>query len=221
MKVSITYRKLIFALIIKYHPNKSMIPLEILEKYDAVRRLYKKSEVIFDKDKLATHYYQIISGAVKMNNFNDEGREFIQGFFYAKHCFGEPPLFLNRTYPANAEAIEDSELICISKTNFLKLISENPSVSIMMIENLAQRLHYKSVMAAEISTQDSEHRLLQLFDYSIAYFNFKKEEDGYHIDLTRQQMGDLTGLRVETVIRTIKTLEKKGELKIVNRKVYR
>ena len=221
MKVSITYRKLIFALIIKYHPNKSMIPLEILEKYDAVRRLYKKSEVIFDKDKLATHYYQIISGAVKMNNFNDEGREFIQGFFYAKQCFGEPPLFLNRTYPANAEAIEDSELICISKTNFLKLISENPSVSIMMIENLAQRLHYKSVMAAEISTQDSEHRLLQLFDYSIAYFNFKKEEDGYHIDLTRQQMGDLTGLRVETVIRTIKTLEKKGELKIVNRKVYR
>ena len=221
MKVSITYRKLIFVLIIKYHPNKSMIPLEILEKYDAVRRLYKKSEVIFDKDKLATHYYQIISGAVKMNNFNDEGREFIQGFFYAKQCFGEPPLFLNRTYPANAEAIEDSELICISKTNFLKLISENPSVSIMMIENLAQRLHYKSVMAAEISTQDSEHRLLQLFDYSIAYFNFKKEEDGYHIDLTRQQMGDLTGLRVETVIRTIKTLEKKGELKIVNRKVYR
>ena len=198
-----------------------MIPLEILEKYDAVRRLYKKSEVIFDKDKLATHYYQIISGAVKMNNFNDEGREFIQGFFYAKQCFGEPPLFLNRTYPANAEAIEDSELICISKTNFLKLISENPSVSIMMIENLAQRLHYKSVMAAEISTQDSEHRLLQLFDYSIAYFNFKKEEDGYHIELTRQQIGDLTGLRVETVIRTIKTLEKKEELKIINRKVYR
>ena len=119
-----------------------MIPLEILEKYDAVRRLYKKSEVIFDKDKLATHYYQIISGAVKMKNFNDEGREFIQGFFYAKQCFGEPPLFLNRTYPANAEAIEDSELICISKTNFLKLISENPSVSIMMIENLAQRLRF-------------------------------------------------------------------------------
>ena len=90
-----------------------------------------------------------------------------------------------------------------------------------MIENLAQRLHYKSVMAAEISTEDAEHRLLQLFDYSIAYFNFKKEEDGYHIELTRQQIGDLTGLRVETVIRTIKTLEKKEEVKIINRKVYR
>jgi CRP-like cAMP-binding protein len=68
-------------------------------------------------------------------------------------------LFLDRTYPANAEAVEDSELLCISKNNFLKLINENPAVSIKIIEVLAQRLHYKSVMAAEISTHDSEHRL--------------------------------------------------------------
>jgi CRP-like cAMP-binding protein len=198
-----------------------MIEIELLEKYDAVRKRYKKSEIIFEIDHLATHYYQITSGAVKMNNYNDEGREFIQGIFYANQSFGEPPLFLDRTYPANAAAVEDSELLCISKNNFLKLITENAAVSIKIIEILAQRLHYKSVMAAEISTHDSEHRLLQLFDYSISYLNFKKDINGYYIDLTRQQIGDLTGLRVETVIRTIKTLEKKGELKIVNRKVYR
>ena len=198
-----------------------MIDIDLLEKYEAVRKLYKKTEIIFEKDHLATHYYQIVSGAVKMNNFNDEGREFIQGIFYKDQSFGEPPLFLNRTYPANAEATEDAELLCISKENFLKLMFENPSVSIKIIEILAQRLHYKSVMAAEISTHDAEHRLLQLFDYSSTYFNLKKTKNGFHIDLTRQQIGDLTGLRVETVIRTIKILEKKGELKIINRKVYR
>ena len=198
-----------------------MIDIELLEKYEAVRKQYKKSEIIFQKDCLATHYYQIISGAVKMNNFNDEGREFIQGIFYENQSFGEPPLFLDRTYPANAEATEDSELICISRNNFMQLILENPSVSIKIIEYLAQRLHYKSVMAAEISNHDAEHRLLQLFDYSKTYFNFKITKHGFLIDLTRQQIGDLTGLRVETVIRTIKALEKKGALKIVNRKVYR
>lgn len=197
-----------------------MIDIALLEKYKAVRKQYKKFEIIFEKDHLATHYYQIISGAVKMNNFNDDGREFIQGLFYKDQSFGEPPLFLDRTYPANAEVTEDAELLCISKTDFLKLIFENPSVSIKIIEILAQRLHYKSVMAAEISTQDAEHRLRQLFDYSITYFDFKKTKHGFYIDLTRQQIGDLTGLRVETVIRTIKTLEKKGALKIVNRKVY-
>lgn len=198
-----------------------MIEIALLEKYNVMRKHYRKLEIIFKKDHLASHYYQIISGAVKMNNYNDDGREFIQGIFYANQSFGEPPLFLDRTYPANAEAVEDSEILCISKDNFLKLIAENPTVSISIIEILAHRLHYKSVMAAEISTHDSEHRLLQLFDYSISYLNFKKDNNGYAIDLTRQQMGDLTGLRVETVIRTIKTLEKKGELKIINRKVYR
>jgi CRP-like cAMP-binding protein len=61
-------------------------------------------------------------------------------------------------------ATEDSELLCISKHNFLKLITENATISIKIIQILSQCLHYKAVMAAEISTQDSEHRLLLLFD---------------------------------------------------------
>ena len=48
-----------------------------------------------------------------------------------------------------------------------------------------------------------------------------KDKNGYLVDFTRQQIGDLTGLRVETVIRAIKSLEKKRMLKIINRKVYR
>jgi CRP-like cAMP-binding protein len=54
--------------------------------------------------------------------------EFIQDF-YANHRFGEP-LFLDWIYPANTEATEDSELLCISKHNFLKLITENATISI-------------------------------------------------------------------------------------------
>ncbi|WP_035669655.1 Crp/Fnr family transcriptional regulator [Flavobacterium sp. 83] len=198
-----------------------MIATELLEKYGATLKLYKKTKTIFIEGNLAMHYYQILSGEVKMNNFNDDGREFIQGFFNKNQSFGEPPLFLNRPYPANAIAVEDSEILSISKDNFMKLLNENPSVSIKIIENLAQRLHYKSVMAAEISTHEPEHRVLRLIDYSIAYLNFKEDKNGYRIDLTRQQIGDLTGLRVETVIRAIKSLEKKGVLKIINRKVYR
>ncbi len=76
-------------------------------------------------------------------------------------------------------------------------------------------------MAAEISSQEPEHRLLKLIDYSITFFKIEKGKDGYKIDLTRQQMADLTGLRVETVIRAIKTLERKNEIKIINRKVFR
>ena len=198
-----------------------MITSELLEKYGAVKKSFDKNEIIFEEGNLPTHYYQIISGEVKMSNYNDDGREFIQGIFYKKQSFGEPPLFLNQNYPANAIAVDDSEIFLLSKNNFLKLLEENSVISLKIIENLAQRLYYKSVMAAEMSTREPEHRVLKLIDYGIAYFNFKKDANGFLINFTRQQIGDLTGLRVETVIRTIKALEKKGLLKIINRKVYR
>ncbi|WP_337968458.1 Crp/Fnr family transcriptional regulator [uncultured Flavobacterium sp.] len=198
-----------------------MIAIDLLEKYGALKKFFAKSETIFEEGNLPTHYYQIISGEVKMSNYNDDAREFIQGIFYKEQSFGEPPLFLNQKYPANAIAVEDSEVLLLPKNSFMKLLEENSAISLKIIENLAQRLYYKSVMAAEMSTQEPEHRVLKLIDHGIAYFNFKKDENGYLISFTRQQIGDLTGLRVETVIRTIKALEKKGVLKIINRKVYR
>lgn len=198
-----------------------MIASSLLQKYGVQIKSYSKNELIFEEGKSPSNYYQILSGEVKMNNFNDDGREFIQGFFNENQCFGEPPLFLNRDYPANAVAVEDVQLYVLPKTSFMELLHNNPDVSLKVIENLAQRLYYKSVMASEISNHEPEHRVLRLFDYSITFFNFKKDENGYLINLTRQQIGDLTGLRVETVIRAIKSLEKKGEVKIINRKVYR
>lgn len=198
-----------------------MIPQELLESQNASRKKYSKGDTIFREGELPVYYYQIIHGEVKMSNFNDDGREFIQGIFHDRQSFGEPPLFIERSYPAHAIAVTDCELFLLPKNKFRNLVKENDSVSLFIIENLAQRLHYKSVMAAEISSQEPEHRLLKLMDYSIRFFKIEKGKDGHRIDLTRQQMADLTGLRVETVIRAIKALEKKNLVKIINRKVYR
>jgi hypothetical protein len=50
-----------------------------------------------------------------MNNFNDEGRSLFKTFFMRITVLVSLRYF-DRTYPANAEAVEDSELLCISKT---------------------------------------------------------------------------------------------------------
>ena len=40
------------------------------------------------------------------------------------------------------------------------------------------------------------------------------------ICLTRQEIADFTGLRVETVIRTLKRMEQENKIEIRNRKLY-
>jgi hypothetical protein len=60
---------------------------------------------------------------------------------------------------------------CISKHNFLKLITENATISIKIIQILSQCLHYKAVMAAEIWL-----KILSIDScyYLIVYLNSKK-----------------------------------------------
>lgn len=199
-----------------------MIDPLILKKAGAKIIALHKGEILFEEGSAARYYFQVISGEIKMNNYNDEGKEHIQGIFGADKSFGEPPLFAGFKYPANAEAISDTKVWQLPKDNFLILLEQNPEIHHKFTSTLALRLYYKAIMVSEISTQEPEHRILRILDY------FKKNNQSksdysslYKIELTRQQLADLTGLRVETVIRAIKKLEQKGELSIIDRKVYR
>lgn len=198
-----------------------MIPIEALLEFGASKVSYPKGELIFSEGELAKNYYQVISGEVKMNNFNYDGKEFVQGIFYTGQSFGEPPLLADVKYPANAEAITDAELYKLHKIKFLELLQAHPDLHLQFTKTLASRLYYKAIIASELSTQEPEHRILRLLDYLKKHVHKLSEPYSFKVDLTRQQIADLTGLRVETVIRATKSLEKKNELKIKSRKVYR
>lgn len=198
-----------------------MISGDLLYSYGAQRVALKKKEVLFTIESKPRYYFQVISGKIKMNNFNADGKEFIQGIFTEGASFGEPPLFQNLGYPAQAEAVEDSELWKLEKEHFFKLLRENPEVHLELTRILAGRLHYKATMVAEISTENPEHRLLKLIDYFKSNIHKIPEGERYQVELSRQQMADLTGLRVETVIRAIKSLESKGLLTLHSHKILR
>jgi CRP-like cAMP-binding protein len=194
---------------------------QLLLEYGAKRKDYPQGSTIFSEGDAARYYWQIQAGEVKMNNFNEEGKEFIQGIFSEGESFGEPPLLVSKSYPANAVALTDVTLLQLPQAVFLTLLYEHPETSIALNKRLSNRLYYKSVMASEISSQDAEHRLLKLIDYLKYHVEGLKENETYCVQLTRQQLADLTGLRVETVIRSIKLLEKKGALSIKDRKIFR
>jgi len=195
-----------------------MIPEDLLLNYGAVLEEVPASEFLFMEKTPARSFYQIKTGEIKMFNMNENGKEFIQGFFYDGESFGEPPLLTDRKYPASASAVKSSQVYKLSKAKFLKLLTANPGIHLKLTKELANRLFYKATILNEISGHPPEHRILTLIDY------LKREEQiekDFKVNLTRQQIADLTGLRVETVIRAIKKLEQYGEIRIFKRKVYR
>ena len=197
-----------------------MIDKDLLILYGAKLVHFDKGEVLFQQGDHARYYHQILTGAVKMNNFNDGGKEFVQGFFNASEGFGEPALFLGEGYPANAVAICACHVYQLPKEKFLQIMAAYPHIHLEMTVTLARRLYYKTIMASEISNQEPEHRVIMLIHYFKTKVDKVAASDRYKVEITRQQIADLTGLRVETVIRAIKSLERKGRLTIENRKVY-
>ena len=53
-----------------------MIQKELLEQYGAVEKHFPKLAVIFEANTTANYYFQILSGEVKMNNYNDKVNNF-------------------------------------------------------------------------------------------------------------------------------------------------
>lgn len=194
-----------------------MIEKKLLQEYGAVEKYLPKGEMLFQEGEKAVFYYQIISGMVKMNNYNEQGQEMIQGVFLEGESFGEPPLFGHFPFPANAVAIEETHLICLEKNRFFTLLKEHNEISIFLLKVFSTRLRFKSIMAKEIKGYQSGHRIMTLLRYLKKKSRTKGE---YEVTITRQTIADLTGLRVETVIRTIKKLDKDGKLEIRNHKLY-
>lgn len=154
-----------------------------------------------------------------MCNCNDEGKEFIQGIFEPGQSFGEPPLFDNDSYPASAVADAPSTVIRLRKEQFLSLLKENFEIHFCFTQTLAKRLRFKSMISKEISSHGPTHRITALLNDYKKNLGLRNDQP-CKIELTRQQIADMTGLRVETVIRSIKLLEANGVLTIEKGKVF-
>jgi CRP/FNR family cyclic AMP-dependent transcriptional regulator len=195
-----------------------LVPVALLENFKARLVSVRKNHVLFSEGDPATDFYQVESGQIKMYVINMEGQEFTQGIFNPGESFGEPALLGGFKYPSGAMATEASKVWRLPKPEFLELLRHNFDIHIRLTEVLCKRLQYKSMILTEISSHEPEHRLSTVLKYFKSKLNAKDTSSSV-FPFTRQQLADMTGLRVETVIRTIKKMEKEGKLHLEGHKI--
>lgn len=196
-----------------------MIDIDLLLAWGAAFKKLKTNETIFEEGSKAQFYHQLVSGSVRWVNINNQGKEFIQLMVEPGESFGELPLFDDGVYAANAIANEDTVIIRLHKTTFHQLIDEHPPLQKGFIKLMCQRLRFKFFIVKEMANHDPTHSISSL----LHYLKLTKKSICPNCDmikLTRQQIANMTGLRVETVIRTIKNLQAKGEIIIQKGKVF-
>ncbi len=195
------------------------IDIDTLLAWGAAYKKVASEEIIFQEGMESSFYYQLVSGKVRWVNINDEGKEFIQTIIEPDECFGELPLFDGEPFAASAIADEDSVIIRLHRSTFQQVLKENPDLHFEFTRLLTQRLRFKFLILKELANHNPEGSISTLLNY------FKQTQKNIctkcnRLKLTRQQIADMTGLRVETVIRTMKFMQSKGDLQITKGKVY-
>ena len=196
-----------------------LISEQLLETYGATIEHYKQGDVIFSEHETPKNYYQVVSGGIKLNHYNEEGKELIFAILNQGLSVCEMLLFIDHTFPVNAVVFDQATVLRLSKARFLKMLEDHPTVSRDVNNFLAERLYQKYIMLENNSSLHANVRIKGVLDYHKS-FSPEQSQFSFLVPLTRQQIAAMTGLRTETVIRNIKKFEKEGILKIYNGKIY-
>ena len=199
--------------------DQVMINTDLLLQKGAIHRHTSAGEIIFNEGAPATFYYQLIAGRVRWSHFDANGKEVLHRIVEAGEAFGELPLFDGEPYAASAVSDSACTILRLGAPSFHQLLAEYPDIHMAFNKALATQLRFKVFLFNTLAKNNPQAAIVDV----IYYLNQHKElicPNCNRLMITRQQLANMMGMRVETVIRAIKQLQQEDKLCIVKGKVF-
>ena len=185
------------------------------------KKKYRKGVTVFHEGQPGIAFYLISSGRVKVFKLNEDGRELIFGIFGDGAIFGDVPVFDGGPYPASAATLVETEVVYMSRDDFIRLITEHPAISLKIVRVLGKRLRQAQRFVMEIAMKSVLQRLsAQLVRLAEEYGREEGGETIIDLPLTRQELAELIGVTRETVTRELSKLSKAGAISLEGKKIF-
>ncbi|MAT40062.1 MAG: hypothetical protein CL946_10715, partial [Ectothiorhodospiraceae bacterium] len=120
---------------------------------------YPKGTLIFQQGDSYHGFYVVLEGSVKVYTLSEDGKETIFHHLVPPQTLAEIPMFAGGGYPAHAETLERSRLLCIYKEGFLDLLASNPELALKLLAGLSRRLKTLGAQIERLTVQDVKTRL--------------------------------------------------------------
>ncbi|MCX8069091.1 MAG: Crp/Fnr family transcriptional regulator [Thermodesulfovibrionales bacterium] len=180
--------------------------LTILSGICQIKRV-DKGNTIFLEGQDAHGFYCINTGLVKIYKIGFDGKEQILHILGEGEIFGEVPVFIGGTYPANALSLQDSILLFFPKDDFISIIKGQPQIALNMIAALSVRLKKFALLVENLSLKEVPSRLANYILY------LKVEQDMTNVvtlDVSKTQLASILGTIPETLSRILSKMSSKG-----------
>ena len=179
-------------------------------------RQYPRGAPILQAGQLAQALYVMLSGRAKVFESRPDGREVILSVMGPGDFFGEMALLDDLPCSAGVETLEPSELIRISKADFMQCLSADFSLTMRIVLALVKRLRHADRQIESLALMDVYGRVAR------ALLDFAEPVGGNYVIAkapSKMDLARMVGASREMVSRVIKELRESGHILVDKRRI--
>jgi CRP/FNR family transcriptional regulator, dissimilatory nitrate respiration regulator len=132
--------------------------LENIAVVSVVKSL-EKNDYLFHEGDPAHGFYVVQRGAVNVHRVTAAGKEQIIHIFRTGESFAEVALATERGYPADARALEPTQVLLVQKDGILALLKRQPELALRMLGSMSSHLRVLIGQLEDLTLKDVETRL--------------------------------------------------------------
>jgi len=137
-----------------------MSPLELGSIAEiTVLKAVAKGSYLFHEGDPSHGFYIVQTGAINVHRVNAVGKEQVIHVFRAGESFAEGTLATEKGYPADARAVEETQVMLVQKTGMLALLRRQPELALRMLGSMSAHLRILVAQLEDLTLKDVETRL--------------------------------------------------------------
>ncbi len=185
-----------------------------------IQQRYARNQVIIRAGDRGTVFFLLTAGVVGVSVAGNRGKEIMLGVLYPNDFFGEMALLDGLPRSATVTALEESEVLVISRKDFLECIRTMPQIAATMIVTLSLRLRRADQKIGTLVFLKAPGRVARTL-LELAQGRGHTTPAGTLVSLpfTRREMAELAGVSRETFARSLSKLQRMGVLTVERRQL--
>lgn len=191
---------------------------EILAKDFTIQK-YKKNENIYCEGETPTYLMCLLSGKVKIYKDGVGGRSQIIRVIKSHEYFAYRAYFAEENYVTAAAAFEPCTICLIPMPTIVKLIQENPELSMFFIRQLSKDLGISDERTISLTQKHIRGRLAESLLFLKDTYGVEEDQCTLSIYLSREDLANLSNMTTSNAIRTLSNFAAEKLIIIDGRKI--
>ena len=185
------------------------------------RRTLEPGESLIWEDSESVLVANVVEGVLKLSTGTEDGREQIVGVVYPSDFIGRP---FGATTPHSVTAMTEAKVCVFSRTDFDGFASRHPALEHKLLQRTLTELDRTRRWMLLLGRKNAEERVATfLLDMSERLVDPGCDTpdqplDRFDLPFSRQQVGDILGLTIETVSRQFTKLKRDGIVDLPSRR---